>query len=635
MKLQLLLTFILIVVLTSCDKNEMYHEKNDNETAQELKANSPIEKHITPHEMIRLMGRGTNMGNTLEPPYEGDWALPAKEHYFDDYKAVGYQTVRIPVRWDNHMQKNAPYKIDKQWFKRVEQCVDWSLERGFITIINSHHDDWIKNNYNQNKERFKALWTQVSDYFKDKPQTLLFEIINEPHGMTVQQSNEIQHICLDIIRKKNPNRITIITGPDWAHYTNLINETVLPKDPNLIATFHYYDPWSFAGQFQGTWGTKTDIKKCKSNFDKVEKWASKHNIPVLLGEFGVRREADHKSRMIWYETVADNAISHGMAFTVWDDGGWFQVYDRAARSWDQNVIKRIIKKDDTQAPTAPSNLVYSINASNQVTLNWKASTDNVGVKEYKVYVDGQLSLVITNTSTQLYGLSAGKHEIYVTATDAAGHESAKSNSVKVDIIVKPDNEAPSKPMNLQGTVTGNSVELRWKASTDNIGVTGYKVYQDNQFVQNTSSTGLKIAGLPAGNYQFQVSAFDAAGNESKLSNQANVTIEAQSNQVELIVVRKSQWHNGFTSELKILNNVNYDISMWKLVAETNFEIQHAWNCQVNSKGKRHEFKCLNWNKNIPKGQSITIGFNGMGQLTNGSISSATINGIPVKITYKQ
>jgi len=101
-------------------------------------------KAVDPFEMVRKMGMGTNLGNTLEAPYEGSWSKSAMEYYFDDFKAAGYKNVRIPVRWDNHTMRTYPYTIDKAFLDRVEQVVDWSLSRGFVTIINSHHDDWIK-----------------------------------------------------------------------------------------------------------------------------------------------------------------------------------------------------------------------------------------------------------------------------------------------------------------------------------------------------------------------------------------------------------------------------------------------------------------------------------------------------------
>lgn len=144
---------------------------------------------LTPKEAIAGMTRGINLGNTLEPPKEGEWNnVPAKEYYFDDYKTAGFDCIRIPIRWDNYTGKTAPYTVTETWMDRVEEVIDWGLSRDLYIIINSHHDDWIKDDYSEtNKARYDSIWSQIAIRFKDKSEKLLFEMINEPHGLTVAQ----------------------------------------------------------------------------------------------------------------------------------------------------------------------------------------------------------------------------------------------------------------------------------------------------------------------------------------------------------------------------------------------------------------------------------------------------------------
>jgi aryl-phospho-beta-D-glucosidase BglC (GH1 family) len=127
---------------------------------------------LTPQEAIPLIQKGINLGNTHEAPYEGSWNNPrAEEYYFDLYKDAGFQLVRIPVRWDNYTGKTPPYKVNETWLKRIEEVADWGLKRGLFVIINSHHDDWIKQSYTTaNKARFDSIWTQIAFHFKDKPE---------------------------------------------------------------------------------------------------------------------------------------------------------------------------------------------------------------------------------------------------------------------------------------------------------------------------------------------------------------------------------------------------------------------------------------------------------------------------------
>ena len=93
---------------------------------------------ITPHEAIIQIQKGINLGNTLEPPTETGWNNPAaEEYYFDMYKDAGFALVRIPVRWDLHMGTSVPFKVEQAWMNRIEQVVDWGLDRGIFIVLNS------------------------------------------------------------------------------------------------------------------------------------------------------------------------------------------------------------------------------------------------------------------------------------------------------------------------------------------------------------------------------------------------------------------------------------------------------------------------------------------------------------------
>ncbi len=95
----------------------------------------------------------------------------------------------------------------------------------------------------------------------------------------------------------------------------------------------------------------------------------------------------------------------------------------------------------------------------------------------------------------------------------------------------PDNSSPSAPTSLTGTASSTTtVALSWNAATDNVGVTGYKVYQDNvEIATNWAGTTYNVNGLsPAISYDFKVRASDAAGNDSVDSNSITVTTNSES-----------------------------------------------------------------------------------------------------------
>lgn len=185
---------------------------------------------------------------------------------------------------------------------------------------------------------------------------------------------------------------------------------------------------------------------------------------------------------------------------------------------------------DTQAPTAPGNLNASGITSSSITLQWTASTDDVGVTEYVIYqgttmVGSVSGSTLTFTHTALTPDTTYSYS--VKAKDAAGNVSPSSNtiSVKTNAVSGPDTQAPSTPANVTVTgVTSSSVSLSWTASTDNVGVTGYDVYQGTNLALSVTGTSTTVSGLSAGTaYTFKVAAKDAAGNVSPQSTSVSAT----------------------------------------------------------------------------------------------------------------
>lgn len=181
---------------------------------------------------------------------------------------------------------------------------------------------------------------------------------------------------------------------------------------------------------------------------------------------------------------------------------------------------------DIQAPTAPSNLSYTEPATGQIKLTWSAATDDTAVTGYDVYANGQLRAsvagnVLTYTDTQPAGSDI---TYFVRAKDAAGNVSANSNSVTRKGS-SGDTQAPTAPGNLAYTQSGNDVKLTWQASSDNVQVTGYDVYANNQVVKTVAGDVTTYTDTPStgATVTYYVKAKDAAGNVSVASNSVTRT----------------------------------------------------------------------------------------------------------------
>ncbi len=181
-------------------------------------------------------------------------------------------------------------------------------------------------------------------------------------------------------------------------------------------------------------------------------------------------------------------------------------------------------------PSTPSNLSASVLSSSQINLSWSASTDNVGVAGYQVFRNGA-PLATTTTSTSYSDLTviAGVTYTYtVAAFDGAGNTSPQSSAVQATPPLPPDTTPPSVPAGLSVTgTTTSSVSLSWAASTDNVGVAGYKIFRAGVQVGTSANTSYTDGSLTASTtYAYTVSAFDAAGNNSTQSTAVQATTQA-------------------------------------------------------------------------------------------------------------
>ncbi|HET9315429.1 MAG TPA: glycoside hydrolase family 9 protein, partial [Vicinamibacteria bacterium] len=186
---------------------------------------------------------------------------------------------------------------------------------------------------------------------------------------------------------------------------------------------------------------------------------------------------------------------------------------------------------DTQPPTAPGNLRVTGVTTTTIALAWNASTDNVGVAGYRVREGTAIVGTTTALTFTVTGLSPGTTHTYTAvAFDAAGNVSPASNAATGTTSTLPDTQPPTAPTNLAVTAkTSTTVSLGWTASTDNVGVTGYRVMEGATQVGSSTATSFTVTGLqPSSTHTYTVTAFDAAGNVSPPSNAVTVTTDPPS-----------------------------------------------------------------------------------------------------------
>lgn len=354
-------------------------------------------RNITSQQLVEDMTFGWNLGNTLDvcqADRDGDgkinehveagekvdetlWGNPkATKELFTSLKKNGVNAVRIPVTWRDHMDSNG--NIDREWMDRVQQVVDYAYSQGMYVIINVHHDGggdpkfgaWIieesQKDYNTFLKKYKNIWKQIAERFKNYSDYLIFESMNEVGFDTLYNKNKadaynlinkINQDFVDIIRAtggNNAKRHLLIAG----YYTD-IERTCdslykMPDDKagRCILSVHYYTPWDFCTcDRKHTWGTNSEVRQMETLIGKMKKNFVDKGIPVIIGEYAASGN-DLSSCIFFIEKLNKLCSDYGIATFIWDSGSqvnrktykwrtpqYLEALKRATSGKDYEVVK--------------------------------------------------------------------------------------------------------------------------------------------------------------------------------------------------------------------------------------------------------------------------------------------------------
>lgn len=389
-------------------------------------------RDITTTELVRDMGIGINLGNTMEScgdwigqygdgsvkSYETAWGSPEiTKEMIDGYADEGFGVLRIPVAWSNLMSTDGNYTINSEYLKRVHQLVDWTLDTGMYAIINLHYDSgWLHELPEKKDEcmaKYTAIWNQVSDSFKDYGDHLMFESQNEELGWdslwnrwggtegkdkSYQLVNEVNQKFVDIIRSSggnNPKRHLLISG-----YATDIELTcdplfVMPDDPanRCAVSVHYYTPAGFAileedadwAACRTTWGTDEDFTELQKNMDMMKTNFVDKGVPVIIGEYGCpKKNKDADSVRLFLSSVCSEAYERELCPVLWDitelhyNRQNCKLYDEELKAKFNSIYN---KNDQPTDPTEAEKILGDVNNDESVNIADVALLSKYLVKE--------------------------------------------------------------------------------------------------------------------------------------------------------------------------------------------------------------------------------------------------------------
>ncbi len=308
---------------------------------------------VEPFEQVKRLGRGVNILG-YDPLWKDFEKGRFRERHFKLIHDGGFQTVRINLHALQLLTADNSYKLGDAWLDTLDWAVKNALANNLMVILDLHNYEDIAKDPMGFKPRFLAYWRQIAAHFQQAPNTVLFEILNEPNGkLTPQLWNEFLSEALAIIRATNPGR-TVIVGPPFWNGIDHLQELALPEeDRNLIVTVHYYDPHVFTHQgalweketahISGVkWGSEEEKKKVENDFARAQKWSLEHRRPILLGEFGAYDKAPMESRARYTAYVARTAESLGWAWTYWQFDDDFILYDIDKDRWIEPLRRALV-----------------------------------------------------------------------------------------------------------------------------------------------------------------------------------------------------------------------------------------------------------------------------------------------------
>jgi len=353
---------LLTALLISCNKDDPPTETSglyDNFETPAFSDDPVPSDNISASELVAKIRIGWNLGNTLDAkPNETSWGNPlTKKSNIDTIKAAGFNAVRIPVSWSNHV--DGSYNIDAIFMNRVKEIVGYAMDNNMYVILNTHHDEGIfkftNSEMTASKAAFTKIWKQIADNFKDANLRLIFEGLNEPRtigssaewsgGTTEERDNlnAMEQLFVDVVRASggnNTNRVLMVSTYAASSEQVAMNGVKIPDDPSnptvkkIIVSVHAYSPYFFAlhegSGAVNTWSkdNSSDTVGVKTPLDRAYNTFVSKGIPVIMGEFGALNRNNELARADWANYYVSYAKSKNIPCFWWDDGGNFKLLNR-------------------------------------------------------------------------------------------------------------------------------------------------------------------------------------------------------------------------------------------------------------------------------------------------------------------
>ncbi len=291
-----------------------------------------------------VIGKGTNLAHWLSQSVQRgeERRLFIQEKDFEYIAELGFEHVRLPIdeeqMWDEQGNRH------NDAFEIMNKCIEWSLKNNLRVIIDlhilrSHHFNaeekplWTDPD---EQEKFCDLWRDLSSVLREYPISLVaYELMNEAVADDPEDWNKLLAKCFSAIRETEPERLIVIGSNRWQS-ADTFDELKVPDDPNIILSYHFYEPFLLT-HYHASWTGLRDyigpvhypgVILTQEEFDalpedqkdEAKNWIGKEfnrqvmtemmqkpfrrakelNLPLYCGEYGVLHGAPEEDRLRWY-----------------------------------------------------------------------------------------------------------------------------------------------------------------------------------------------------------------------------------------------------------------------------------------------------------------------------------------------
>jgi endoglucanase len=326
--------------------------------------------------------RASRMGVGMNLSYLDNYWKGTKEKHFSDFAKpeeaakrekmladiakAGFKTVRIPICFSAWMELKQPYEWDNpEALKMADSLVKWALDDGLNVIIDLHHSEFDRSVAGADEpERIVNLWVRIAERYKNTdPERVFFELRNEPNKITAEQWRWQADQIIKYVREIAPKHTLIVGFHEWNGRSEMVASKPF-SDPNIIYTFHFYDPFVFTHQgagwagdaikdvrgvgfpyaksidvpatAKGTWveglianyKRDSDAAYIYGELKAAKDWSLQNKVPIFAGEFGSYDKyptMDDRCRHAQAVYSAFGKLGIPNAWWEWDGG--FNMFD--------------------------------------------------------------------------------------------------------------------------------------------------------------------------------------------------------------------------------------------------------------------------------------------------------------------